>query len=248
MKPFIWSESFHVRAFESDKEGYATIAGILNHLQEAAGSHAGMLGLSVVQLLPQGLTWVLSRIIVTMHRYPVYRDRVRLETWPAGVDRFMALRDFELFGSDESLIASVRTQWVMVDLATMRPVALPQNVHEIASANTRFAMPLESPRVSKLDGDGEFAKSFSVRRSDIDLNKHVNNVNYLIWALEAVPDEVAAHQRPYEVDLVFRNETHYGDEIISRCSAIEGDGTMFQHRIDRKSDGKEVFLAVTRWR
>ena len=146
MKPFIWSESFHVRAYESDKEGYATIAGILNQLQEAAGSHAGMLGLSVVQLLPQGLTWVLSRIIVTMHRYPVYRDRVRLETWPAGVDRFMALRDFELFGSDESLIASVRTQWVMVDLATMRPVALPQNVHEIASANTRFAMPLESPR------------------------------------------------------------------------------------------------------
>lgn len=248
MKPFIWSESFHIHAFEADSEGKATIAGILNHLQEAAGSHAGMLGLSVVQLLPQGLTWVLSRIIVTMHRYPDYREHVRLETWPAGVDRFMALRDFELFGNHESLIASVRTQWVMVDLNTMRPVALPQNVHEIASGNTRYALPLESPRVSKLEGPGDYSKSFAVRRSDIDLNRHVNNVNYLIWAMEAVPDEVALTKRPYEVDLVFRNETHYGEEIISRCSPIEGDGSSFQHRIDRSSDGKEVFLAVTRWR
>ncbi len=248
MKPFIWSERFRIHAFESDSSGNATIAGILNHLQEAAGSHAGMLGLSVTQLLPKGLTWVLSRIIVTMHHYPSYQDMIRLETWPAGVDRFMALRDFELFGQDETLIASVRTQWVMVDLKTMRPVQLPDEVHQIAAGNTRFSMPVDSPRVSKLDGVGDFSKEFTVRRSDIDLNRHVNNVNYLIWAMESVPDDVGLSKRPYEVDLVFRNETHYGDTVLSSCTRMDGDGDVFQHRVDRKSDGKDVFLAVTRWR
>lgn len=248
MKPFIWSESFTVRAFESDSDGKATIAGLLNHMQEAAGNHAELLGLSVFQLLPKGLTWVLSRIIVVMRRYPEYRERIRLETWPAGVDRFIALRDFELFDADERIVASVRTQWVMVDLNTMRPVALPPEVHEIASANTRFALPLESPRVSRLDGDGAFSKVFPVRRSDIDLNRHVNNVHYLTWALESVPDELAAGKRPMEVDLVFRNETHYGDTVRCVGAPLDGEPGRYQHRIDRLGDGKDVFLALTTWR
>lgn len=248
MKPFVWSESFMVRAFESDSDGKATIAGLLNHMQEAAGNHAELLNLAVYQLLPRHLTWVLSRIIVVMHRYPDYRERVRLETWPAGVDRFMALRDYELFDAAERIIASVRTQWVMVDLHTMRPVALPPEVHQIAAANTRFALPLETARVARLDGDGAFHKDVQVRRSDIDLNRHVNNVHYLTWALESVPDELAAGKRPMEVDLVFRHETRYGDALRCLAAPVDGQPGRFQHRIDRLGDGKDVFLALTTWR
>lgn len=247
MKPFVWSESFTIHAYESDADGKATIAGLLNHTQEAAGNHAELLGLSVYQLLPKGLTWVLSRIILTMHRYPAYRERIRLETWPAGVDRFMALRDFELFDAQETLIASMRTQWVMVDLKTMRPVALPAEVHAIAAGNNRFALPLESPRVSRLEGCGTFSKVFPVRRSEIDLNQHVNNVHYLVWALESVPDGLVAGKRPAHVDLVFKSETRYGDTVCCLGESADGESDLVRHRIERIGDGKDVFLALTKW-
>ena len=37
------------------------------------------------------------------------------------------------------------------------------------------------------------------RRSDIDMNGHVNNVTYLAWGLEVVPAEVYDHCHLYQV-------------------------------------------------
>lgn len=37
------------------------------------------------------------------------------------------------------------------------------------------------------------------RRSDMDMNGHINNVTYLAWALETVPKEVYETHQLYEV-------------------------------------------------
>ncbi len=37
------------------------------------------------------------------------------------------------------------------------------------------------------------------RRSDMDMNGHINNATYLAWALETVPDEVFNHSKLFEV-------------------------------------------------
>ena len=37
------------------------------------------------------------------------------------------------------------------------------------------------------------------RRSDMDMNGHINNVTYLAWALEGVPQEVYDGKHLYEV-------------------------------------------------
>lgn len=37
------------------------------------------------------------------------------------------------------------------------------------------------------------------RRSDMDMNGHINNVTYLGWALETVPKTVAANYSLYQV-------------------------------------------------
>ncbi len=247
MKPFVWSETFRIHAFTCDEHGVATLPGILNPLQDSAGHHAALLGLSVTDLMPKGLTWVLSRIHVVMDRFPMYGETVRLETWPSGVDRFMALREFELFDAGNLRIGGLRTFWVMVDLATMRPVALPDHVHEIAGENSRFALPVDLPRVPKPEGEPVHQIAFPVRRSDIDLNRHVNHVHYAEWALETVPAERVEGKRPVMTDLVFRQETHYGDTVDSRVFAISGEPDMFLHHMSRRSDGKEVFVGLTRY-
>lgn len=37
------------------------------------------------------------------------------------------------------------------------------------------------------------------RRSDVDMNGHINNVTYLAWALETMPNDVYSTHRVYEV-------------------------------------------------
>ena len=37
------------------------------------------------------------------------------------------------------------------------------------------------------------------RRSDVDMNGHINNVTYLAWALETMPNDIYESHRVFEV-------------------------------------------------
>jgi acyl-ACP thioesterase len=92
----LWTDEFPVRLYEADSRGSLAVGSLCNYLQEAAGNHAGHLGVSVGQLMERGLTWVLSRLHVCVARLPRWRDEVTIETWPSGLDEMVATRDFRL--------------------------------------------------------------------------------------------------------------------------------------------------------
>ena len=60
-------------------------------------------------------------------------------------------------------------------------------------------------------------KSHSVRRSDLDMNQHVNNVVYTEWLLESVPEHYWSDYQLKELILEFRNECHLGDNVDAVC-------------------------------
>ena len=101
-----------------------------------------------------------------------------------------------------------------------------------------------------------------VRRSDLDMNEHVNNASYLKWLLEDVPEGVHEAMRVAGVDIEFRAEARYGDDVVSRCAQRaftteasdgssgrgDGDTVTMQHSLLRPRDGVELLRANTHWR
>ena len=53
----------------------------------------------------------------------------------------------------------------------------------------------------------EYSKVFNIRYSDIDSNKHVNNVKYVEWGLEVIPVEVITNYELKRVKVDFEKET-----------------------------------------
>ena len=86
--------------------------------------------------------------------------------------------------------------------------------------------------------------------SDLDINRHVNNVFYAEWALETVPAEIAEHCRLTEIEIGFRAEALYGDTVISRIAQVETftDSFCFVHQLLDERTGKELTRLRTRWR
>jgi acyl-ACP thioesterase len=84
-----------------------------------------------------------------------------------------------------------------------------------------------------------------VRRSDHDFNDHVNNVHYVEWALESVPEEFL-QRRVARLDIVFRQEAKAGDELES-CTEIVSP-CLLRHVISRPADGAVLATAETEWR
>jgi medium-chain acyl-[acyl-carrier-protein] hydrolase len=241
LKYFVWTESFRLKAFEVDTDGFALISVIANYMQEAAGSHAERFGLSMQSLLDQNMGWILNRFTVHVHRYPKAGEVIRIETWPMGADRIFAYRDFELFDEKGELVLSARTAWLILDIIKRRPISTPENVKALGAKNKRFADIDVPSRLPKVEGLPVKEIDFAVRRSDLDINRHVNNVKYLEWVLETLGDNEHT-VRPKGFDIQFKAESVYGD--VNTAEKYTNENGQSLHRVVRKEDEKELSLAV----
>jgi len=236
----IYEETFKIRSSEVTPGGKARMSSVCDLLQETAGNHALKLNFDISQLNEQKLTWVLHRLHVQMDRFPEWRDQVLVKTWPSSGDSLRAYRDFSICNSKGEEIGRSLSYWLMLNMETRRPVRMPQQVLDMAPANTSHVLDIKSNRI-EFDGEVVESKSFDVRRGDLDINRHVNNVKYIEWALETLPDE----HRVKEIDIEFRMECLLGDTVSSEVSVADSS-SIRQHRIIRISDQKVAAVALSR--
>ena len=90
--------------------------------------------------------------------------------------------------------------------------------------------------------------SFAVRYSDLDINQHVNNVNFVEWVIEGVPSATLSASVPAELEINFLAEAFHNDQILATCSPQNSDNTEFLHSLTRRHDGRELARARTKWR
>ncbi len=238
------TECYPIRSYEIDAGGRLTIPALCNYLQESAGSHARDLGVSVEQLRRQGMTWFLWRLHVRIHALPGWGETVTVETWPAELGKPFAIRDFRLVAGDRELGVAT-SAWLLMDIVKKRPIRhFPPHLRDLHPDPPRRALADKFHRLPACD-DPDHACDFISRRGDLDLNGHLNHVAAIAALLEAVPAQLADRHRLAALEVEFRGEGRYGDALEARCRQAE---SRLHHVLIRKSDGKELARARSRWR
>ena len=99
-------------------------------LQESASLHAESLGLGKGDFAAAGenISWVLTRMVVKMNRYPVWEDELTVETFPRGGRKIVAWRDFEVKDAKGQTLGVASSEWMIIDLATRKIHAIPETV------------------------------------------------------------------------------------------------------------------------
>ena len=241
-------QDFPVRGYESGVDNHVTLPTVCNFLQEIAGNHAERLGFGIREMQRRdGTSWMLARLRVQVARYVSWGETLRLRSWPSGVrGRLVANRDFLGYDQTGAEVLQAVSEWLIVDLAALK-IVKPSEEFRALSAGDVPRVPLAGT-----DGGGKFAalakvdgaSRVLVRRSDHDFNDHVNNVHYVEWALEAVPEKFRG-RLPHGLDIVFRQAAHAGDELEARVEVV-GETTL-RHAIVRPSDNALLATAETRW-
>lgn len=248
MSELIFRKEYTVHTYETDTRGRAKPVALLNYLQDAAGDHAGRLGWSVVDLGKRNMTWVLSRTHVLVHRYPAAGERLEVVTWPSGRHGYFALRDFEAANGAGEAVLSATTSWMVIGLEKKQAVKVddvigPGYAIEKRAIDDPFAsLPVPSAR--------ESAVGFRVEAGHLDWNRHVNNAVYVQWALEGVAADVLLGLRPVEIEVSYRAEALYGEEVVSAVQRVPGEGPepVFLHQVLGAATGAELTRLRTRWR
>lgn len=221
----IYSEDFTIRASEVDTSGKITCASIFSLFQEVAGNHALILNFDITDLHKKGLTWVLHRMDIKMSRFPKWRESITVETWPAAGDALRAYRNYRIIDANGKILGLCLSYWMMINMETRRPTRMTEDILNTRLSDREHVLPVRSDKIPKFE-EPSSQKKILVRRSDLDMNQHVNNARYLEWMQE--PLNLGQISRIKKVDIVFMKESVYGDSIISKTRILEHDATLHQ--------------------
>ncbi|KAK9858811.1 hypothetical protein WJX84_007843 [Apatococcus fuscideae] len=262
-------EEHRVRAYEVGPDQRATIVTIANLIQEVAGNHGVAIwgrvegGFAADPIMvSMSLIFVATRIQLQLSEYPRWGDLVSIETWFQAQGRMAAARNWIIRKANTGQVIGRGTStWVMVNTKTRRlskiPEAMRVKLVDLAPKPHRHTFTDEEMRVKVPDVKmpAEFLGPVQVaRRSDMDMNGHINNAAYLAWALETVPKEVFDNWSLSSIEIDYKGECTSGDTIDSLGGelfeeACPGNGRRFTHLLRKCNDQgcTELTRARTFW-
>lgn len=239
MTDTVFTSTYAVNTLVIQANKQLALTGLLGMMQDAAWKHADHLGYGYNDLTHQSLFWVLSRQHVYMKRWPSWGETVKLVTWPAGTEGVFAKREFEIW-VEEEYCGCCSTDWLMVDMHTKRPAKptfKPDTVFGERLTNYVLTRKLIMPESMYSFGN------LTVRRSDIDVNHHVNNVKYAQWLFDFLPSEITNKTiEQYEVNFLAEASLEEEITLINNLQSNE-QKKQFTCSATRKSDGKNLFIA-----
>jgi len=239
--------NFSVRMHETDHKGRLRLVSLLNYFQDAAGEHAEKLGAGVIELMKLSLAWVLSRYHVRIFHYPRWTEPVELTTWPSVNQGLFALREFEVRDKKGEIFAAASSSWTLLDLKTKRPVPPAERLGRYL-LNSKRAIPSDFEPLP-VSGPADHEKSFQVRMSDLDWNRHANHVAYIAWCLETASSDFLEKHRPAEVEADFRGQAFQGEHVVCRAQTVSpAEAPTFLYQIVGNENGKELARLRVVWR
>lgn len=239
------SVNFIVDDSALDCFGHARASTLSGYMQVASNVSADSLGFGIAELLKRNYSWMVARMSFCFDDLPKVGDEVVSKTWPAGIKgHLICLRDYELYVGGRRILRAT-SEWVMVDMVR-RKIArlLPEFVDRLDFKDIPRSGVEPAEKMDFEDGRQAFRAEVGVRRSDLDINGHVNNIHYLDWLFECLPPE-AAGRRIARIDIDYRAEAREGDVVASEAQVV-GDATI--HRLTRASDGSLLTSAACHWR
>lgn len=241
----IHAEALRIRNFETDSQGKLTLLSLANYLQDAADRHAIQLGVGMPALAELGLSWVLHRMKITIHRWPGLAEAISVETLPSGLERVYVYRDFRVYDQQRTLLITVSSTWLVFDMVK-RSLAAPAAHFQAVFEPYRHLPFLARPtlKFSSLTSADVLRTALRARHNEIDTNAHVNNSVYFQWLLEPLSADYLGSHVCSEVEIQFKKECTRQDLITSVCTVPE-TGEIKHWLLDEA--GQEMALAVTRW-
>lgn len=214
------TEEHILRTYQCDRYGFMRPITLMNLLQGLAGTHADKLGVGRDVCESKNIAWVLTHMFVDIIDMPHAEEKLIYSTWPSSTGAVRSERDFVV--CDESGKVRIRaiSQWVLINLETRRPVrisdyfpnwdGLPERVWNREFDKATDFIPHKS-------------HVMACRFDDIDVNQHINNAVYTVWATESVGFEYRNEHKLRGIDIYFEHEINPNTPIVRIEVAVNGD-------------------------
>ena len=203
-----------IKVYESDALGRSSFPALCDYIQDMAWRHYNNVEKALGSLLPAGQVWLMTRLEVEVINLPGWQDIIEVETWSRGIEKFYAHRDFVITGNDGKEAARGTTTWVVLDTVNNKIARLTDLASRWPSRAEVSSLNRDAEKVGQLK-DPLYGPEYTVQYSDMDVNRHVNNVKYVKWMFDAAGMEYLEKHTVKRGVINFIDETRAGDVIMT---------------------------------
>jgi medium-chain acyl-[acyl-carrier-protein] hydrolase len=236
-----------VNAYDVDLNNKLKLNTLFNFLQDVASTHADTLQLGYNHLIANDLGWVLSWVKVRIEEYPGFGETIKIQTWPKCRYKFFSIREFLIYNENGKLLYRVSTAWLLINVKTKRVTDIKALPQQIFYQPDRFAIN-EFPVKVIIEKEKLYLFSKTIRYTDLDINRHVNNTQYIELILDCYPPEFHKSNLLNSLTVSFVSESFYDDELdIMFAPEAYNENFDVIEGINKKTS-KQVFQALVGWK
>lgn len=184
----------------------ATNKAILKYLENIACKHSDEVGYGINTIEQTGIVWILLDWKFKVIERPIYGQTIKVRTWSRKMEKCYAYRDFEVYDEKENILAIATTKWVLLNAETRKIQRIQEEL--VSKYKQETELQVFQNEIEKLNEpeSEECSREVKIRRTDIDINNHVNNLNYLDLAYEVLPDEIY-NQDMKNIRITYKHQT-----------------------------------------
>ncbi len=213
-----FTQDFKITLSMLGKNIFISNKGFLSILQDAAEMHSASIGYGVTDIDKTNYSWALLNWKVRILSRPKYGDTITVKTWSRYSTKLYSYRDFEILNSNGDTVAIATSKWVLIDASKGRIAKLDPEL--IKKYNPEEKSVFGITELDKLEEPQNFSNvvNYIIRKSDIDVNNHVNNLCYLDIALEAFPEDANEFNSCTELEILYKHQIKLDDSVTANYS------------------------------
>jgi len=191
--------------------------------------------------------WILTNWHIEVTRLPKWNETITITTWPSRFKGILADRSFQVKDAAGNPLISASSAWVFMDIEQKRLLKAPQ---EIVDGYGEVLPPVVEPDYKFVNREGfrlVSTRAMTVTRRDTDTNFHVNNVRYIEWAFDDIPEDIYQNCTPVTVKAAYKRECKANDELLLDCLLREGDHPEIIISIRKQGEDTPVCEVYTSW-
>ena len=234
---------------ECDTDRRFTVTALIDAFQDCSTFQSEDLNVGFDVLAAHDLVWVINYWEIQIDSLPHLCDRVTVGTFPYSFKSCFGLRNFYLKNEAGDYIVKANSMWTLLDSVSVRPERAPEFISNAYKVGQKLDMSYQKRKVMIPEGEGvtRCAKDpIHIQRHHLDSNNHVNNGQYVKFAMSEIDDRDISSLR-----IDYRRQAVLGDTIYpvvydngnERVVALyDGDNDPFsvsQFIVKEKEDGRQ---------
>ncbi|MGI6681433.1 MAG: acyl-[acyl-carrier-protein] thioesterase [Bdellovibrionota bacterium] len=233
---FSTTKKYEVKSYEVDANNKMKPYALLHDLEDVASTNAKKLGVGYSKTQTLNVGWFLIKYHLKFEKFPDSLDTIYIKTWAIKSKGIYCRREFNVQDENYKNIGAASSLWVLVDLETKK-ILNPYKELSFPELEEKYALETSFPKIPPLE-KVDIQKDIEIGFDDIDLNRHVNNSNYLKFVLNTLSFDFLLKTSIKEIEINYKKEVKIDDIIIVETEFKDNNITL--HNIKNKKTNEDL--------